>query len=457
MNNEIRKTLMFGGVAVVLAALAFVLSGPGATPDEFLDKGEAFYPDFTDPNEATTLEVIEFDEESGSAVPFKVTFTDGRWTIPSHHDYPADGKDRLAKTAAGVIGITKDDYRTNNPAEHDGCGVLDPLDETAAAISGRGKRITLKGAGGQTLADLIVGNEIPGSDGMRFVRLPDQKRVYACRVDLDLSTSFADWIEQDLLMVEQDQIQNVLIRDYSIDEQTGRINQRDNIAVTAIGDYTLDKMPKGKVIDSSKVKGLLAAIDTVNIVGVREKPAGLSVALKAGDGSGQMGTPELLSLQNKGFFMARDGSLRSNEGEVQFTTSQGVKYTLRFGEVVYGSGLAVTAGAGGEAAEEEAGAGENRYLFVTTEFVEDYFTKPAEPSNRNFVGKADSLLTEDDKKNKELASAFDAWARDVAAGRNKSAELNQRFADWYYVISDASFQKLRLTRDDLCKDKPAES
>jgi len=45
------------------------------------------FPNFTDPNQATTLEVIEYDQQSGSARPFKVTFKDGRWTIPSHNDY----------------------------------------------------------------------------------------------------------------------------------------------------------------------------------------------------------------------------------------------------------------------------------------------------------------------------------------------------------------------------------
>ena len=101
-----------------MLALGAWLTAPSVvTPDAFLDKGEAFFPDFTDPNTATTLEVIEYNEETAAARPFKVSFANGQWTIPSHHDYPADGKDRLAKTAAGVIGITKDDFRSGNVAD----------------------------------------------------------------------------------------------------------------------------------------------------------------------------------------------------------------------------------------------------------------------------------------------------------------------------------------------------
>jgi hypothetical protein len=65
-----------------------------------------------------------------------VTFENGRWTIPSHHGYPADGKDRLAKTAAGLIGLTKDDFRTDNVADHEACGVIDPLDNTVQTLKG---------------------------------------------------------------------------------------------------------------------------------------------------------------------------------------------------------------------------------------------------------------------------------------------------------------------------------
>ena len=138
--NENKKTVVFVGVAVFLAALALVFAPRRITPDAFLDQGEPFFPEFTDPNEAVTLEVIDFDQNTGTADPFKVTFAGGRWTIPSHHDYPADGKERLAKTAAGVIDIKKDDFRSDAVSDHELCGVIDPLDETAGLC---GKRFRL--------------------------------------------------------------------------------------------------------------------------------------------------------------------------------------------------------------------------------------------------------------------------------------------------------------------------
>ena len=78
--NETRKTLIFAGVAIALLLLAFATSPGTRTPDEFFDLGEEFFPEFEDPNSATTLEVVEYEEDTGAARPFKVTFEKGIWT-----------------------------------------------------------------------------------------------------------------------------------------------------------------------------------------------------------------------------------------------------------------------------------------------------------------------------------------------------------------------------------------
>ncbi|HEU4364847.1 MAG TPA: DUF4340 domain-containing protein, partial [Candidatus Krumholzibacteria bacterium] len=200
--GEMRKTAWMAGGALLLGVLALVTAPRQKMPDAFFDQGETFFPDFTDPNAATTLEVVDWDEEKGGAIPFKVTSQGGRWTIPSHDDYPADGKDRLAKTAASLIGVTKDDFRTDNTADHEACGVVDPLDADQASARGRGKRITIKGENGVVLADLIVGKAFEGREGFRLVRVPGEKRVYGARINVDISTTFKDWIESDLMLID---------------------------------------------------------------------------------------------------------------------------------------------------------------------------------------------------------------------------------------------------------------
>lgn len=413
--DEKRKTAVYAAAAVLLGGLALATQPRPPTPEAFADRGETFFPAFTDPNTATSLEVIDYDPATGAARPFKVQFAGGRWTIPSHHDHPADGKDRLARTAAAVITLRKDDVRSDNTADHAACGVIDPLDESSTAVEGRGQHVTLKGADGATLADLVVGAAVPGREGYRFVRLPGQKRVYACKMEDVVSTRFQDWIEKDLLQLARTDIGRVEIDDYSIDERTGMVDRRDNLVLTKEGEtWSANRMGSGQEVDRARMNDMLGALDELEIVGVRPKPEGLSRTLAKTEGA-MISYEDMLSLRSRGYYFARDGNLLSNEGEVRVRSSQGVIYTLRFGEVVYGTGEAVSAGVdslptGGE------GPGENRYLFITTA------VDPANPGG-------------------DAAKISDA--------------LNARFADWYYVIPSSAFDKLRVSRKDLIQKKPA--
>jgi hypothetical protein len=452
--NETRKTIIFAAAAILLVLITFVTTPKQVTPDAFSDLGEIFYPDFTDPNAARTLEVIEFDVETGSAKPFKVTYKDGRWKIPSHYDYPADGEYRLAQTAAGMIGITKDDFRTDNVADFAACGVVDPLDDSVVELVGRGKRVTIKGDNDVVLADLIIGKSYEDRENFHLVRVPGQKRVYGSMIDVDISTTFSDWIESDLMKVAKDQVLEVVLKDYSVNEATRKIESRDQLVLGRedADNWTASDMKEDQEVDRYKMNNFLKALEELSIVGIRPKPEGLSASLQRATGEVKITTGDMLSLQSKGFFFDGEGRLRSNEGEVQATTNKGVVYALRFGEIAYGSGLAVTAGTAGS--RDAEGPGENRYLMITTTFNENMFPEPEKPANTGFLEKPDSLWTPDDHRMRSLQLAYEDWAGNVEEGRRLSDELNGRFAKWYYVISAESFEKIHLTRDDLLKDKP---
>src|SRR3954452_2930411 len=157
MTPESRKTLAFVVVALLLTGAAY-LSVPdrSATNIAFDDQGQLFFPSFKDPLACTDLEVVDYDNSTASRRPFKVMFRDGKWVIPSHHDYPADAKDRLAKTAAGVIDLRKDVIVSDVTDQWEALGVIDPIDTKATSLKGRGKRVTLKDKSGAVLADFII-------------------------------------------------------------------------------------------------------------------------------------------------------------------------------------------------------------------------------------------------------------------------------------------------------------
>ncbi len=118
--------------------------------------------------------------------------------------------------------------------------------------------------------------------------------------------------------------------------------------------------------------------------------------------------------------------------------------------------IPVSAGTGG-GEDESAQPGENRYLFITTQFDPSRFKEPAKPENTDFLDKPDSLWTSKDHEMKSKQMAHDEWERKLETGRSLSEELNARFAKWYYVISADSFDKLRLPRSELVQDKPKRS
>ena len=450
--SEIKKTMTFGGTALLLALLAFATVPGQSAPDAFFDIGEPFFPEFADPSVATTLEVIEFDADTAAAMPFKVTSQNGLWTIPSHHDYPADAEDRLAETAAGVIGIVKDDFRSANVADHEALGVVDPLDETVSTLKGRGKRVTVKGESESVLADFIVGNEVEGRDSFRFVRVPGQSRVYAAKMDIDVSTRFEDWIEKDLLQVNRGDIDQVVLNDYSINERTLTVTEGGTLVLEQQnGEWAARGMASNEEVDMGKMGVLLGAVDDLSIVGVRPKPAGVSHDLTRVS-QGEITRSDLLSLQSKGYYLTRDGHLLSNEGELVVHSTDGIIYTLRFGEILYGRGEAITAG-GASNEDETSGPGENRYLFITAEFDAAAFPEPAEPGNTDFGDKEESEWTDADRRNSELQDKYAEWEAQVAMGKESASDLSARFGKWYYVISADSFEKIRVRRPDLVRQK----
>ena len=451
--NENKKTIIFASAALVLLIIA-IFSSPGRiTPEAFMDQGEVFFPDFTDPNEATTLEVVSYDAATGTPKPFKVTFKNNRWTIPSHNDYPADAEDRLAKTAAGVIGIKKDEFRTNNVSDHEACGVIDPLDETAG-MSGRGQRITIKGKADEILADIIIGNPIEMRRDYRYVRLPGQNRVYAAELDLALSTRFEDWIETDLLLLDKRNIDRVALLDYSVNERTLKVENRDNLVLTrGQSGWNANRMSAGQSVDTTAVNRLLTSLTGLSIVGVRPKPEGLSANLKVTGGRKELTQADVMSLRNKGFYLSQDGQMLSNEGELQIMTNYGVNYTLRFGEVVYGSGLALTAGGDDSSARKKEGETENRYLFITADYDPGYLMQPPKPTDTSYVNKLERDWTKGDRANKAAKDRYDQWAYRTELGKRSAADLSNRFADWYYVISSQSYDGIHLERSDLVVNK----
>jgi len=568
--NQMTRTILFAVLAAASVAVAFG-THRFYTPkdlDEFIDVGKAFYPDFQNPNEATALQVASYDKESGQTKVFKVEFADNLWRIPTHHNYPADAKDQLAKTASSMIGVKRDALVERTSAAHKRYRLLDPNQEESEDA---GDRISLF-KNGTALVDIIVGNKVEGEEEVYYVRRADEDRFYTANLgSLKISTKFSDWIATDILDVNKNKIREIVIDRHSVDEASGRIIDGDQVILTraeATAPWQMDGLdPAKEAVNATELNQMVTALDELAIVGVRPKPASLSADLKSNEGI-SMTRAIMIELQSRGFFFhPREGRLVSNEGELIVGTDDGVAYVLRFGEEFSGTDVDLEVGsedkktpakdeskttdeasedatadqkdADAEAAESEStpaveenadpageaedGLKKSRYLFVSVQLNSAQIgkepvppTKPTPPKEEPKPAEAPAEETKDDgkeaaaeseKADDKEAEASDESPKDdspaaeaktppaedapppkpkvdpkkayeaalaryeeelevydikkkefdekLASANDRVKELNNRFADWYYVISSDVFDRLKLDRAALVEPAKA--
>ena len=537
--NENVKTLIFVAVAAVAMGVGGAVNWyvPGANNEASVSTGPLFG-DFTDPAAAKAMEIIEYDQDTATVHPFKVAQIKGRWSIPSHDDYPADAARQLAEAAANVIDAEKLSIASTDESSYEEFGVIDPdPKKLGAGATGVGKRGTIQDKSNKPLADLIIGKAYEGKPDLRYVRLPGQAPVYVVSIKTEkFSTKFEDWIEKDLLKLNAFDVKDVLINDYSIDELRGAIVPRSKInlgfdskdskwnlielAEFKGGDFEPVELAADEELDTQKLNDMKTALDDLKIVDVRRKPEGLAADLKAGEDLASNQEAKQ-SLAMRGFLFGQvQGSnqmeLFSNEGEVRCGLKDGVEYVLRFGRIAAGSSGGSDekeegAKKEGEESASEQATGENRYIMVTAQFNEDLLDKPeleavpgekaetenaepadnkeesadakdenkpdadkpegeekpaddkaskdeagekkAEPKAKDDKKVDDKAKAERERIEKENKRKQDEYDQKVTKGQERVKELSGRFADWYYVISDATYQKIHLGRDEIVKKK----
>jgi hypothetical protein len=385
--NQWTKTGIFLGVALLVVLIA-VFTRPsfrGTEDDGGPQVGKPLFPEFTDPVKVKSLEIVYVNTDKatsgGSDVSrFKVARVEGQWVITSHKNYPADAENQIRDAATALIGVESIQIASDSDLDHEMYGVLQPDPEKASAgEEGVGKLITMKEAKGKELAALIVGKEVAGDEKRRFVRRPTQSRVYTAEINLDaFSTDFENWIEQDLLELNTQDVNQVVIRDYSVVPQG--VNRRGQLVADFQRRFDLslvyddnewklerllenrnNKMVPTELLDdeelnTSKLSAMKFALDDLKIVDVERKPKGLGPNLKASE-EFLKDAAARQALTGRGFFVgpALEGEgldLISSDGEVIIKTKDAVEYVLRFGEV---------AGMTGEGDDSQL----NRYLFVT--------------------------------------------------------------------------------------------
>ncbi len=83
--------------------------------------------------------------------------------------------------------------------------------------------------------------------------------------------------------------------------------------------------------------------------------------------------------------------------------------------------------------------------------------KPAATEELSEDEKLERLEAEQEKITKENQRKIDERKDQIAAAERRVRELNARFADWYYVIAEDTYRKLRISRDELFSKDTSQS
>ncbi len=506
--SEGAKTTIFVAVGLVVAVAA-VASRPQFIELRLEESvGQPLFADFDDPSQAARMTLTKYDPEMGELRSFEVARDEesGAWTIPSHAGYPADAEARMRDAALMLVDLTVLGIASEVAGEHAMYGVLEPdRERLRLGDEGVGLQLTFEDRRGQRLASLVVGREVRDAESQRFVRIPGQDVVYAVEIEPEqLSTRFTDWIERDLLQLTSWDIQDVTIRNYSVDRGVDRVtlsrhfdfsakyadNEWELVELTSYdgGPETITELPEDQELNRDRLNDLRRAVDDLQIVNVHRKPRGLTADLRAGSDFLQDRASQD-DLRARGFWTheapGEAAELLAAHGEVHVGMQDGVQYVLRFGETVATS-------------DDDESEGEHRYLFVTARVDEEKFPQPElaelpelpaghaeeedaaadELQDDDAAGEEEEgveavedaeeeartdreaeearILQERERLNRENQRKLDEWNERLDNARQRVSELNVRFGDWYYVVAESQYNQIRLSLSDLVQDKEAD-
>ena len=516
LSPAMKRTALFllGGLGMLLLGVA--VQPRFQSRVEKPAEERVLFPELSDAAKAASLEIVKYDEELATLAPFKVVQSGGVWVLPSHQNYPADAKDHLAAAATELVDLKALDVVSSSPADHETYGVIEPDPEKIKpGMTGVGELVEVRDAAGTKIARLVVGKEdkrpamaaAAGGKALRFVRKAGQDPVYRIEIDTSkFTTRFDDWIEKDLLKLSPWDVRRLVLDDYALGavESGGRImveqNRKDRIDLAYddkdakwslvkleafAGGKTAkeEKLADGQELAGTKLNDLRNALGDLKIIDVARKPAGLSADLKAAEAF--TGDSEAVtSMQQRGFLPLKSGDILSTDGETIVGMKDGVEYVLRFGAGTTVSGADKSTADAAEPADE-AGETAGRYLLVMARFNESLLEKPQldpvpdvpeapkaddKKDDKKPEGdaaeklkaaeeadaKAQAALEEKRRVERENRRKQDEYDDKVKAAQKRVRDLNNRFADWYYIVSDKEYAKIHLTRDGVIQKKTEE-
>ena len=455
MKSPFAQTALMGLLATVASIVAAIFYPWPETVVESDMIGKQLFEAY-DASSVRSISIIKYEPERNGISRIELVRNGEKWLIPAQQNYIADNAAQISLVINSVNGTVLE-QRSSGQQDHVEYGVVDPLEyESATNRSSLGTKIVFADRNNRELANLIVGLSPRGEPGQQqkyFVRIPGEPNVYVINIPAQvLTTDFTRWVSPNLLSLSQDSTPNsVSIHNYrktksqlsAADKLTWNydllIDARNKKRILKVPAPSSGELQEMAVTDenTAQLQQLGNFLGNIVFTNVRKKPAAVAAILSKPNAEK---SAELDSLKDSGFVVLDQRSdtefglqFQSSAGEVSVHTSDGVAISLLVGEIV-----------------ESPTPGDlslNYLVMLYASVDQAAFSNPTPPADS-----ADPATA--DKEQKTYLRLVEARTANLKSAVQRASELNQSYADWYYVVSEDIINGLR---PDLNLQAPAAS
>nr|VFK64246.1 MAG: protein of unknown function (DUF4340) [Candidatus Kentron sp. TUN] len=381
-------------LVVVLAAI-YVQRGP----DETIIEERLLFPGLSE----KLNRIAQVRISKGESVVELRRQGENAWSVPDRTEYPADLA-KIHELLLGTAGLERLEQKTSNPERYGQLGLAEVVSEEKGAM-----QITIQDEEGQSLADFFLGKR-GMAKGRRardemYVRIRDEPVVWLVEGNLPYGNKITDWLQKDILTLDQARIRGVRITHPDGEEVIVRRNDREAT------NYQLIGLP-----EAAEPKSVYA----IN-----------SIASSMAN----------LQLQDVHSIKDLDLSVGKTGAKVLLTTFDGMRITMETWQI-----------------DED--------IFVRINAGFDAALVHAEPKRNELQGEQDSLQGKektikiaDAKKDENITKIQPSQPKwnDTKSVEKEANTLYARWRNWAYILPKYQLNNITKRMSDLIKEPTAKS
>lgn len=406
-----------------------------------------------DASSVRSISIVQYDTDRNGLDRIELRRSGEKWIIPARKNYIATNANQISLAVNSLNGNVLEN-RSSDQQDHVEYGVIDPLEfESTTNRASLGTKIVLEDRNKRELASLIVGsslrNESQQNQMKHFVRIPGQPHVYVMEINpAALATDFTRWVSPNLLQLSKDlPIDSILIKNYRIDPTnvaTGDkawnylatmdvVNRKTELKVPVedTGDLETIEPTRENLL---QLNGLGEFIGNIRFTDVQKKSVATATAIKKRSSNDDSVFEDLKPF---GFSVVQTDAEPETEpktrsansihnfnaigGEVVVRTSDGVSISVLIGSLAESPSL--------------GNLSLNHHIMLVAGVDQSILPVPKSPK------KDDEELSQSQQK--AYLRKLEERKSKLKTAVQRAGELNQVYADWYYIVSEEIIAGLR--------------